>query len=249
MHNEGRCIPKGGAVLDTEDQVVRIVKRIGCAELVLDRPERRNALTIPLVVQLRNALAEVTADSDVSVVMIRGEGGCLCSGLDLNELGGPANAERRSAFGPQWAALHAELASCVLPTVGVLEGAAVAGGAALALACDFLVAGQGSHLQVSEVTMGMTAPINLAWILAKYGAGRALGLVLGATSHSGEDLYRLGLATVVVEDGDVLAMARALAARLAGHDRQAMARTKAMITRFAPTGGVAVLIEELRAMA
>jgi len=228
------------------EPVVLVVRSAGYAELVLNRPARRNALTIPLVGQLRAGLAELAADPALNVVVVRGEGGCFCSGLDLDQLVGPANAPAREVFSAEWLALHSELAASRLLTIAALEGAAIAGGSALALACDFLVAGSGARLQVSEVIRGMTAPINLAWLLAKHGAARAIEMVLGAAAHDGSDLYRLGLANAVVDDGDVLSEARSLAVRLSGHSPAAVSATKAMIAGCWPLGGFGALVNQLK---
>jgi enoyl-CoA hydratase/carnithine racemase len=209
--------------------VVRIERREGWGELVLDRPARRNALTVELVVQLRAGLAQLSADDATGAILVRGEGSCLCSGLDLRELVGEANASKRAAFGTEWSELHRELAACARPTIAVLEGAAVAAGAALALACDFLLAGERASLHVSEVTRAMTAPMNIAWLVTKYGSARALDLCVSAEPHDGVDLFRLGMAVAVVDDANVLSAAREMAARLSGYDRGAMAASKDMI--------------------
>ncbi|MHB1855668.1 MAG: enoyl-CoA hydratase/isomerase family protein, partial [Acidimicrobiales bacterium] len=86
----------------TAHPVVRVVRSAGYAELILNRPARRNALTVPLVDQLRAGLAELGADPAVMAVVVRGEGGCFCSGLDLDQLVGPANARSREIFAAGW---------------------------------------------------------------------------------------------------------------------------------------------------
>ncbi len=209
--------------------VVRIERCEGWGELVLDRPSRGNALTVELVVQLRAGLAELAADDATGAILVRGEGGCLCSGLDLRALVGESNASKRAAFGAEWSELHRALAACPRPTIAVLEGAAVAAGAALALACDFLVAGEGASMHVSEVTRAMTAPMNIAWLVTKYGSARALDFCVSAEPHDGADLFRLGMAVAVVDDAHVLAVAREMAERLSGYNRGAMTSTKELI--------------------
>ncbi len=226
--------------------LVKVEKRDGWGELVLNRPERRNALTTDLVIQLHGGLDDCIADDRVAAILVRGEGGCLCAGLDLKEVVG--NETQRLAFGPAWTDLHLALAGCPKPTIAVLEGAAVAAGSALALACDFLVAGRRSVLHVSEVSRGMTAPMNVAWIVAKHGRARALELVVAAGKHDGEDLFGLGMATRVADDDEVLGAARALAGQLVGHDGAAVAGSKAMIDK-ASAEGFAEALSRIRAEA
>ncbi len=220
-------------------ELVKVDKREGWAELVLNRPARRNALTTDLVVQLARGLADCVADEEVAAILVRGEGGCLCAGLDLKEV--VANEAHRMAFGPAWNDLHLALAGCPKPTVAVLEGAAVAAGSALALACDFLVAGRTAVLHVSEVARGMTAPMNVAWLVAKHGTARALELVVAAGKHNGEDLFRLGVATRLAADDEALEVARSLAGQLCAHDGAAVAASKAMIAKASAAGFVATL--------
>ncbi len=220
---------------DAGTDVVRVDRADGVGELVIDRPERRNALNGAVVEGLQAGLQSLVADPSVRVVVIRGEGGTLCAGLDLKELAASPPPPWRAGFGDAWATFHMDIWRSDKPIVGALEGAAIAGGAALAFACDFLVCGHRSRLQVSEVARGMIAPLNVAWLVAKYGHARAVDLVVGAASLSGDDLWRLGIAAAVVDDPHVLSAARELAGRLAAHDAGAVARSKAMIRSTAAT--------------
>ncbi|GAC1530860.1 MAG: enoyl-CoA hydratase [Acidimicrobiales bacterium] len=206
-----------------------IVERAdGVGELILNRPERRNALNGAMVEGLHAGLRSLIEDTSIRSVVIRGQGGTLCSGLDLKDLAASPPPAWRAGFAAAWSDLHGEIWTSDKPIVGALEGAAIAGGAALALACDFLVAGRRARLQVSEVARGMVAPLNMAWLVAKYGHARAVDVVVGAASHDGADLWRLGMAAMVVDDVEVLSAARDLAVRLAAHDAPSVARTKAM---------------------
>lgn len=205
------------------------VDRVGAVgELVLNRPERRNALNGAVVEGLHLGLHHLIEDSSIHSILIRGNGGSLCSGLDLKDLATTPPPAWRAGFGAAWSAFHGEVWRSDKPIVGALEGAAIAGGAALALACDFLVAGRLARLQVSEVARGMVAPVNMAWLVTKYGHARAIDVVVGAASLDGADLWRLGMAAVLVDDADVLRAARDLASKLATHDAQSVARSKAM---------------------
>ncbi len=210
---------------ETSRYPVRIEHAPGVAELVLDRPHRRNSITGPLVEGLLAGLEEIRADSEVKAVLLRGAGAVFCSGLDLDAFQQDPPPPWRHEFGSRWLDLHVALFECPKPIVGALERYAIAGGSGLALACDLLVAGEGARLHVAEAAIGMAAPMNIAWLQLKLGMARVNELVMTARRVEGPELGRLGLARVVPDD-QVLVEARALAASLAGHPGHPHAATK-----------------------
>lgn len=213
--------------------VVLIERHEAVGELVLNRPHRRNAITGPLVDALHAGLDELVADADVRVILIRGAEGTFCAGNDLKEF----RAEPRPAWladhGQRWADFHAALFGCPKPIVGALEGHAIAAGSALALACDFLIAGEEAQLHVAEVALGLgPAPVNSVWLEWKYGAGRAQEFVVGGLPYTGRALANRGMALRAVPDDRVVEEARMLAARLADNSGESMARAKALVRRL-----------------
>ena len=115
---------------------VEVVTREGWAELILNRPERKNAITGPLGVELARQVNVLSADEDVRVILLRGAEGAFCSGLDLKEFNADPPPAWRSDFAKIWRSAHRALYNCSTPIVGALERYAINGGAALALACD-----------------------------------------------------------------------------------------------------------------
>jgi enoyl-CoA hydratase len=180
-------------------------------EIALNRPERRNAVTGPLVAELRRAFA----DAGGATVLLRGEGGAFCSGLDLKEFNADPVPPWVAGFQGEWAGLHREIHAYPGLVVGALERFAINAGAALALSCDYLVAGEEAFLHVGEAKMGRPAPINFAWLYLRGGRRAITEVALRAERIPGPDLQRLGLAHAVVPDADVLERARTLAAELA----------------------------------
>ena len=132
------------------DVLVRVERQGARGELVLNRPQRRNALIRPLVEELHAGLDELVADEAVNAILIRGEGGTLCAGLDLKAR--KEEPELLANFGPTWASYHAAVYDCPKPIIGALEGAAIAGGSGLALSCDFLIATEGEMKKVNWST-------------------------------------------------------------------------------------------------
>lgn len=201
-------------------QPVRVEKTDGYAEIVLNRPHRRNALTLPAMTALTDAFHQIDGDDQVEAVVLRGEAEFFCSGLDLKEIdtGQPPTAT--------WIGVHRALAALDVPIVCALQGGAINAGAALALACDLMVVGDGAYLQIKEAEMGMTPPVNATWLALRYPAAVGLQLALSCRRFPGPDLVRLTVALESVADQDVLTKARALAAQLASYPGRGAALTK-----------------------
>lgn len=206
------------------------------AHIVLNRPDRRNALTGPLAVELRDAITSVDADDSISVMVIRGAGNAFCSGLDLKEFNLDPKPDWVATFGSTWRGVHRAIFDSTTIVVGALERAAVNGGAALALACDFLVAGDSAFLQVGEIQQGMAAPMNMAWLRLRYTEALAARVALLGDRLTGPQLVDLGIAFTSVADDQVVSAADELAARMAEHDPAGVRRIKASLRRTGYTG-------------
>ena len=219
-----------------QDVLLRVVD--GVASIVLNRPERRNAITGPLVEGLASAFTSAAERDDVGVVLFHGADGAFCSGLDLKEFNADPQPPWLSTFGRSNTKAHRALYDCPVPVVVALERYAINGGAAYALGGDLIVAGREAFLQVGEVRLGMPAPNNLAWLLARHPPAVAEQLVLSGRRFHGPDLHRLGVVFDVVDDGDVLATAAALADEIAGFPTGAARRMKAALRGLSPSADV-----------
>jgi enoyl-CoA hydratase/carnithine racemase len=189
-----------------------------------------------MVSALRAGLAELIAGGARAIVL-RGEGGCFCSGLDVEAFAANPAPAWRADWQANWLGFHRALHACPAVIVGALERFAINGGASPALACDLLVAGEGAYLLVGEAAIGMHAPMNLAWLRLRASEAVAAQLLLGAERVPAADLLRLGLAYRVVADDAVTETAQALAAKLAGYRGGALAGIKRSLRRAAPDGG------------
>lgn len=187
----------------------------GWAEIVLNRPERRNSLIPPLAGEVTAALTALQADDSVASIVLRGEGGYFCSGIDLKAL--------QQDPPPDWAgkdvgdvrSMHIALFNSTKPVIGAFEKFGINAGAALAFACDILIAGETAFLQIGEIQQGANIPMNAAWLKIKATEVVAARLALYGDRVAGPELVRLGIATECVPDADVVARAREVAARLA----------------------------------
>ena len=221
-----------------------IVERQGpddrVAQLILNRPERRNALIGPLATQLADELEALATTPEVTVVVLRGAGGAFCSGLDLKEFGLDPQPEWVPTFGAEWRRVHRALFDLPAVVVGALQRAAVNGGAALALGCDFLIAGDESFLQVGEIQQGMAAPMNMAWLRLRHSEALAARVALLGDRIHGPQLVELGLAHQSVPEAEVLGAVDELVERLAAHQPQGVHRIKTALRRT----GLATSAEE-----
>jgi len=211
---------------------VVVTRHEGWAEVVLNRPEVKNAINGPLGRALSAALRDVSTDEGVRVVLLCGAGGAFCSGLDLKDFNADPPPDWRPEFQNIWRGAHKALFDCGKPIVGALERYAINGGAALALAADLLIVGEDAFLQVGEVQQGMAAPYNLAWLRLKHSEALACRIALVGRRFPGTELAAMGVAHQAVPASDVLDTARALAAQLAGYPAGALTRIKAGIRAY-----------------
>lgn len=187
----------------------------GWAEIVLNRPERRNAIEQSIAEGLTATIGQIQADPTIRAVVLRGAGGTFCSGLDLKAFNQEPRPAWVAGFAGGWRGVHVALASLDRILIVALERYAINGGAALAMAGDLLVAGESAVLQIGEIHLGMPAPNNLAWLLMRHSEAVAARLALVGDKVGAAELHRLGVVTEVRPDDQVLERCRSLASDLA----------------------------------
>ena len=205
---------------------IEIVQHLNWAEIILNRPERRNAITGPMGRSLNNAIDTLSADLNCQLILLRGAGGAFCSGLDLKEFQAQPEPEWMANFPLVWRGVHRALFECKKPVVVALERFAINAGAALALAADLLIVGEGGFLQIGEVQRGMAAPYNLAWLNLRYPEYISAQLALVGRRFSAGELKTFGIAHQVVPDQEVLTAARSFSSELAAYPPEALTRLK-----------------------
>ena len=184
--------------------------------ITLHRPQCRNAVDGPTALALRQAFQAFEADAGARVAVLTGGGGQFCAGADLNALGDPTlrNAVEPSGSAP--GPMGPTRMAFAKPVIAAIEGHAVAGGLELALMCDLRVAARGATFGVFCRRWGVPlidgGTVRLPRIV---GMGRALDLILTGRPVGADEALAIGLATLVVDDGQALAAAQALAARIA----------------------------------
>ncbi len=215
--------------MNPSDDPVFSTREGGVAEIVLNRPARRNAVTGPLAKRLHEEIVAATEDDEVAVLLLRGAGGAFCSGLDLGEFRADPPPDWMPAFSGLWLDVHAALYDCPKPIVAALERFAINAGSALALAADLLVAGEQAFLHVGEIQMGMAAPMNMAWLRLRHPESVAARLAIVGRRYTGPELVRMGVAAEVVDDDAVVDRSRELSATIAGYPPQGVRAIKRTI--------------------
>jgi methylglutaconyl-CoA hydratase len=210
------------------DPILLTERRGAVAVLTLNRPEVRNALSPALVAALREALDALEPDDAVRAVVLTGAGGAFSSGADLENLRALASAssEANKRDSLALAATLHRLYTFPKPVVAAVEGAAVAGGAGLATACDLVVCGAGARLGYTEVRLGFVAAIVGVFLVRAVGEKHARELLLTGRLVDAGHAHRVGLVNEVVPDGEALERAVALAAECARNAMTGLAATK-----------------------
>jgi enoyl-CoA hydratase/carnithine racemase len=156
---------------------LRIEDAAGVRTLVLNRPERRNALSLALLRDLLTALAETAADTSVHAVVVRGEGPAFCAGHDLSEMTGcslPAARELFDTCSDLMMALH----RLPQPVIAQVHGVATAAGCQFVAACDLAVASEDARFATPGVRIGLFCSTPMVEVSRAVGRKRALEMLL-----------------------------------------------------------------------
>lgn len=215
------------------------------AVITLNRADKRNALSRALINELADAFERAKSDPAARCVILAAAGPVFCAGMDLAELQESLNIPKEST--PVWddalrlAKLYDQIYTLPKPTVAVVQGAAVAGGAGLVSVCDLAVAVPDAKFGYPEVRRGLVAAMVMPHLLRHVGErmGRYL-LLTGELIDAGEAL-RCGFVNAIVAGDRLMDHAMTWAKALAEGGPQALARTKEMLHQFSRQ---AVSIEE-----
>ena len=197
----------------------------GVAEVLLNRPEARNAINLEMVRALHAALEELAGRDDVRVLVLRGAGEkAFAAGADIADLYGRTSREALLAINGR---LFQAVEDFPLPTVAAVRGYALGGGLELALACDLRVLADDAKLGLPEVSLGIFPAAGGTRRLPRLvGDGLARELVFTGRTVGAEEALRIGLANRVVPAGRLEEEARALALEIAKNGELALRMAK-----------------------
>jgi 2-(1,2-epoxy-1,2-dihydrophenyl)acetyl-CoA isomerase len=208
----------------TTDLLARVED--GVAVLTFNRPERRNALTSPMLAALGQVLAEVEVDDDVGSVVLTGAGKAFCAGGDVKVMAGADGAGAREAVTIDVRVHRARLAQRATsnrlwempkPTIAALPGAAAGAGLSLALACDLRYAVDSAVLTTAFAKVGLSGDYGGSWFLTRLlGPAKARELYYFSERIPAGEAERLGIVNAVLPEDKfeqhVMERARLLAA-------------------------------------
>jgi enoyl-CoA hydratase/carnithine racemase len=208
----------------------------GVATVTLNRPEKLNALTFEAYADLRDLLAELPHRGDTRVLVVTGAGRGFCSGGDVEEIIGELQrmeAAELLEFTRMTGAVVKAMRECPLPIVAAVNGVAAGAGSAIALAADLRLLARSATFAFLFTKVGLAgADMGSAYLLPRLvGLGRATELLVLGDRIDAQRAYDIGLATQVVEDGELGDVAGALARRLADGPALAYSTTKVLLTR------------------
>jgi 2-(1,2-epoxy-1,2-dihydrophenyl)acetyl-CoA isomerase len=208
--------------------------------LPLNRPEKRNALNLPLVLALSEAIEEAPERfTDASAIVITGAGSAFCSGGDLPELSAVAATgalEVTTVIYSHFHRLVRAVSKAPLPVIAAVNGPALGAGFDLALVCDLRVASDEAVFASSWIGAGLIPGMGGAlWLTRMLGASRAADLVLTGRRVAAREALELGLVRDVTAAGDLASAAAALAQEMAALPRTALALSKAALRRSLDT--------------
>ena len=221
------------------------------ATLTLNRPDRRNSLSDPMLTDLGRAFGELRDDTGVRVVIVTGAPPVFSAGADAGLKSTMSAEERRQAFATRKSQFRRlfERANTTLEgleqiTIAAINGHAVGGGWGLTLACDFRWAAAEAQMWIPEVDLGV--PLGVASttrFVRLVGPARAKEIILECRRYSAAEAQSLGLVNQVVPTQELMKRVREFAERLLAKPFRPLAEMKARINAIARTG-----IPEVNAM-
>lgn len=212
-------------------EIVRTEINGAIGTIVLNRPEKRNALSSEMVVAINAALTEMRDAEQVRVVVLKGSGPAFCAGADLAYLQEISQNAPMENLADSTALMHMyqNIGTLPKPVIAMVHGPAIAGGAGLATVCDLVVAGRAKAVfGYSEVKIGFIPAIVMVYLLRKIGDTQARKLVLTAENISAEEALRIGMISTVVDDALLEQTVQDIAERMSRNSASSMALSKHM---------------------
>lgn len=210
------------------------IRRDGpCGTILINRPDRRNALSREMVGMLDQALEDFLSEKSVRAVVLAGTGDVFCSGTDLRQL--KETSESKNAFDVwhqdaiDFQALIEKMLRFPKPIIASVNGWAVGSGLSLMLAADIVVGGENAQLMMPEATRGLNPGVTTPMLSFRVGTGMASGLLYSGAPLSASEAKNLGLFHEIVADDLIWARCFELAQRCATGARESHQMTKQMI--------------------
>jgi len=213
--------------------LVELKKHLPSGTIILNRPEKRNALSRELLRKLQQAFEDFHQERRVRAVILTGAGSAFCAGMDLGEMRETSELDEPYRQWHDDAVQYQELIETMLrfpkPIIAAVNGPAVAGGAGLVLATDLVVATHQARFGFPEPRRGIVAGMAAPLLTFRTGGGHAARMLLSADLIDSAEAHRIGVYHELVDENVIWARAHALAEKCAESAPEALQLTKRMI--------------------
>lgn len=203
------------------------------AYVTLNRPEVRNAFNAQLIEELKIVFHEIadTNSGGVRAVVLAGAGQSFCAGADVNWMRASLDFghDENVADAMHMANMFDHINRCPIPVIARIHGAALGGGVGLAAVCDIVVASQDTVWAFSEAKLGIAPAVISPYVLAKIGRSHARALFFTAERFNSQRALQIGLAHIVVPEGELDSEVSRLVSEILGSSTRAIARAKELI--------------------
>jgi enoyl-CoA hydratase/carnithine racemase len=234
--------------VDSAQHVGVSVAATGVATVTLDRPAKRNAISLAMWRRLREVCADLGTRGDVRAVILTGAGGHFSAGADISEFATVrADAETGRRYEAATEACTIALRDYPKPTLAAISGYGMGGGCTLALACDIRIGDATSRMGIPAARLGVVyGALDCALLYRQVGLASAKRILFSGSTFGAEDCLAMGLLDVVAS-GTALEGAEALAREMAGNAPLSLAGSKVVLEALA-AGGAEARRAELSAL-
>jgi enoyl-CoA hydratase/carnithine racemase len=215
-------------MIDADTDNVQVSTENGVMHIVLNRPERKNALSLAMYKKLGDSIRAGSEDSRVRVILISGAGGSFTSGNDLGDF-----AKHKGTLSPEenpTPKFMRALLECDKPVIAAVQGPAVGIGTTMLLHCDLVYAGSGAYFQLPFAKLGLCPEFASSVVLPQLtGHQRAAELLYFSESFSAERARELGIVNEVFADGELIAAVQERCQKLARQPASGLRATKQLL--------------------
>ena len=220
--------------MDTTQGILVSTASGGVATVTLNRPRKRNAVSLAMWRRLGEIFAELGGRQDVRVVILTGAGGHFCAGADISEF---STVRSESQSGRMYEAANEAatiaLRDCRKPTIAAISGYGMGGGCAIALACDLRVGDATTRLGIPAARLGIVyGELDCQLLYRQVGLANAKRVLYSGRPFDASDCMTMGLLDIVAAD-TALEGAHALAAEIAGNAPLSLAGSKIVLEALA----------------
>lgn len=217
------------------EQEILVEKEGSVVTVTLNRPAKRNAVSLAMWRRLADIFTELPRDPSARAVIVTGAGGHFCAGADISEFPRVrANAAMGKAYEEIADGAVRAVRDCPLPVVAAVSGYGMGGGCGLALACDFRFGDKTTRMGIPAARLGIVyGTLDCSLLLRQVGLANAKRVLFSGQAFDAADCCEIGLLDSVAEDGSALDAARAFVDRLKSNAPLSIAGAKLVLQALA----------------